>query len=270
LFHSVASFLSAFLAAVHKFHDSIRIKYFRLSHSCADSFRTDAYFRWHVASTDSSVVPDTLIDLLLIFKHSTVDVLSRPLSFKSSHPFANFPLAHEVVYMWSCCSSTKFSSLHIINTKKRTTDRCSFLVRYINGETMLNASQYYHSSKYNGNKLDADEVMFLLFPAYFFHSCQYQFEVNWNCFCFFIISRRSWTALGPTQPPIQWVPGVLSLGVKRSEREANHSPPSSAEVKDWVELYLHSSNRPPWRGAQLKCSGLSLVGCINMQGTLGY
>jgi hypothetical protein len=28
--------------------------------------------------------------------------------------------------------------------------------------------------------------------------------------------------------------------------------PSSAEVKEWVELYLHSSNTPTWRGAQLK------------------
>jgi hypothetical protein len=36
---------------------------------------------------------------------------------------------------------------------------------------------------------------------------------------------------GPTQPPIQWVPGTLSLGVKRLGREADHSPPSSAEVK---------------------------------------
>jgi hypothetical protein len=26
-----------------------------------------------------------------------------------------------------------------------------------------------------------------------------------------------------------------------SGREADHSPPSSAEVKEWVELYLHSS-----------------------------
>jgi hypothetical protein len=34
-------------------------------------------------------------------------------------------------------------------------------------------------------------------------------------------------------------------------REANHSPPSSAEVKEWVELYLHSPNTPSWRGAQL-------------------
>jgi hypothetical protein len=39
-------------------------------------------------------------------------------------------------------------------------------------------------------------------------------------------------ALGPTQPPIQWVPGALSLGVKRRGREADHSPPSSAEVKN--------------------------------------
>jgi hypothetical protein len=28
--------------------------------------------------------------------------------------------------------------------------------------------------------------------------------------------------------------------------------PSSAEVKEWVELYLHSLNTPSWRGAQLK------------------
>jgi hypothetical protein len=35
-----------------------------------------------------------------------------------------------------------------------------------------------------------------------------------------------------------------------SGREADHSPPSSAEVKEWVELYLHSLNTPAWRGAQ--------------------
>jgi hypothetical protein len=33
---------------------------------------------------------------------------------------------------------------------------------------------------------------------------------------------------------------ALSLGVKRPEREADHSPPSSTEVKECVELYLHS------------------------------
>jgi hypothetical protein len=40
------------------------------------------------------------------------------------------------------------------------------------------------------------------------------------------------TALGPIQPPIQWVSGFLSLGVKPPGREADHSPPSSAEVKE--------------------------------------
>jgi hypothetical protein len=34
-------------------------------------------------------------------------------------------------------------------------------------------------------------------------------------------------------------------------REANHSPLSNSEVKEWVELHLHSPNTPSWRGAQL-------------------
>jgi hypothetical protein len=37
-------------------------------------------------------------------------------------------------------------------------------------------------------------------------------------------------ALGSTQPPIQWVPGPLSPGVKQQGREADHSPPTSADV----------------------------------------
>jgi hypothetical protein len=44
----------------------------------------------------------------------------------------------------------------------------------------------------------------------------------------------------------------LSLGVKRPGREADHSPPSSAEVEEWVELYFHSPNTTWWRGDQLK------------------
>jgi hypothetical protein len=35
-------------------------------------------------------------------------------------------------------------------------------------------------------------------------------------------------------------------GVKGPEREADHSPPSSAEV-ECVELYLHSPSTPSWR-----------------------
>jgi hypothetical protein len=43
-----------------------------------------------------------------------------------------------------------------------------------------------------------------------------------------------------------------------SGREADHSPPSSAEVKEWVELYLHSPNTSSWRGAEtsLMCTFL--------------
>jgi hypothetical protein len=48
----------------------------------------------------------------------------------------------------------------------------------------------------------------------------------------FLFSTASRPALGPTQPTIQWVPGAISLGVKRPGCEADHSPPSSAEVKN--------------------------------------
>jgi hypothetical protein len=75
---------------------------------------------------------------------------------------------------------------------------------------------------------------------------------SWRGVGIFLFTTASRTALGPTQPPIQWVPGAHSLGVKRPGREADHSPPSSAEVKECVELYLHSPNTPSWRGAQLK------------------
>jgi hypothetical protein len=48
-------------------------------------------------------------------------------------------------------------------------------------------------------------------------------------FFFTTVPRK---ALESTQPPIQWVPGALFLGVKRPRYEADHSPPSSAEVKN--------------------------------------
>jgi hypothetical protein len=55
---------------------------------------------------------------------------------------------------------------------------------------------------------------------------QYAFMAWWS------VKTVSRMALGTTQPPIQWVPGVLSLEVMRPGREAGHSPPSSAEVKN--------------------------------------
>jgi hypothetical protein len=43
----------------------------------------------------------------------------------------------------------------------------------------------------------------------------------------FLFSTGPGPALGPIQPPMQWVPGVKRLG-----REAHHSRPSSAKVKN--------------------------------------
>jgi hypothetical protein len=50
-----------------------------------------------------------------------------------------------------------------------------------------------------------------------------------DCFLFATVYR---SVLGPTQSLIKLVPGALSPGVKRPMCEADHSPPSSAEVKN--------------------------------------
>jgi hypothetical protein len=47
-----------------------------------------------------------------------------------------------------------------------------------------------------------------------------------------LFTTASKTALGSTQSPIQWVTGTFILGVKRPDREIDHSPSSSAEVKE--------------------------------------
>jgi hypothetical protein len=69
----------------------------------------------------------------------------------------------------------------------------------------------------------------------------------------FLFATASGPVLEPTQPPIQWVLGALSLWVKRQEREADQPLTSIyCRGQEFMELYLHSSNTPSWRGAQLK------------------
>jgi hypothetical protein len=53
-------------------------------------------------------------------------------------------------------------------------------------------------------------------------------------------------ALGPTQPPIQRVPGFSFARMKRPGRETYHSPPSNVKNCGAIPLLPHTS---PWRGA---------------------
>jgi hypothetical protein len=63
----------------------------------------------------------------------------------------------------------------------------------------------------------------------------------------FSLHRRVQTVSGvsPASYPVRRED--LSLGIMRPGREADHSPPFSAEVKECVELYLHSPNSAPSR-----------------------
>jgi hypothetical protein len=53
----------------------------------------------------------------------------------------------------------------------------------------------------------------------------------------FLFSMSSRLALGLTQPPIHWVPGIKQPG-----HEADQSPPASAEVK---KMWLYTSTATP-------------------------
>ena len=51
--------------------------------------------------------------------------------------------------------------------------------------------------------------------------------------------------MGPNQPTIQWVAGLF-VGVKRPGRGVDQPPPSGAEVKETVQLYIYSPSGPSW------------------------
>jgi hypothetical protein len=59
-------------------------------------------------------------------------------------------------------------------------------------------------------------------------------------------STASRPALRPKQPPVQWVTGTLSAGLKWPGCECDHSPPSCAELKI-VELHYPSPMRLHFR-----------------------
>jgi hypothetical protein len=63
----------------------------------------------------------------------------------------------------------------------------------------------------------------------------------------FFLQPVSRSALGPTQPPVQWVPRVLSQGLKRGQGVTLTTHQSSAKVMNEQELYFLSPQAPLWR-----------------------
>jgi hypothetical protein len=60
-------------------------------------------------------------------------------------------------------------------------------------------------------------------------------------------------ALGPTQPPVEWLLGNVSPEDKKQGHDADHSPPSTAYVKNGGAI-LHPPpppNKSSWCGASL-------------------
>ena len=74
-------------------------------------------------------------------------------------------------------------------------------------------------------------VSSIFFPCYSSFPIDYGLDGPENESRWAEIFRSSRPILGPTQPPIQWVPG-LSRGNVRPGRAADHLPPSSAAVME--------------------------------------
>jgi hypothetical protein len=56
--------------------------------------------------------------------------------------------------------------------------------------------------------------------------------ISWRGQEIFLFSIPPTLALEPTHPPVQYVLGAVSLGVKQQGCEADHSPPSSSKNKN--------------------------------------
>jgi hypothetical protein len=74
------------------------------------------------------------------------------------------------------------------------------------------------------------------------------------CFCFLNLLQNT---LRSTKPAALWVPGALSPGVKMARIEADHSPPSSAQVNNAWSYTI--STQKYWRSDFLElCYGLEI------------
>jgi hypothetical protein len=64
---------------------------------------------------------------------------------------------------------------------------------------------------------------------------------------FFLYPRVSRPALGPTQPPVQWVPGVLSPGLNRGRSVTLTTHPHLVPRSRMSRSYTSSPQAPSWR-----------------------
>ena len=113
----------------------------------------------------------------------------------------------------------------------------------------------YWKSHLNGNNSHS-QISFVLHTVC---SCMFTTQKRFNCLppATAWAVRRSNPVVGDifhTRPHRPWSPPSLLYtgyrvsfsGVKRPGRGVKHPPSSSAEVKERVELYLHSPSGPSW------------------------
>jgi hypothetical protein len=138
------------------------------------------------------------------------------------------------IFLFSTASRTTLglTHLHLVPRSKNASSYTSTPPMHLHGMVLIKKSQ---------------GQLYLIY-IYIYMGSRVRFPAGAGNFSLHHRVQNGSEVLGSTQPPIQWVPGAFSLGVKRPGCEDDHSPPSSAEVKECVELYLHSPNAPSWRG----------------------
>jgi hypothetical protein len=85
--------------------------------------------------------------------------------------------------------------------------------------------------------------------GYALDNCGFESQQGLGIFLFTTMSRL---ALGPTHPPTESIPRVLSLGVKPLGHKADHSLPFSAEVNVWTISLLPQYTFMVWCSVKKK------------------
>jgi hypothetical protein len=147
----------------------------------------DAHSRRSSISADRSVVPGTLIYLILNvnacysrWQRRTRTINNTRIPFlELFHSFVSILLAHPIIVVQNCNSSVNFTRFNILWP-----DYCTSLVYFLNGTSMINMLQCYHypSPQNSENQLVTTKGRFLLpVSAIYFSATNITFEVNWNC-----------------------------------------------------------------------------------------